>query len=370
MSKVRSSTAIHRLMEDGIQKKKFQSATLLIATNEQLKLFAAYGRGALETRYDVASLTKPLATTTVLMKLVEDRVLSLTQRLGTVIPELKQSLLCEISLRQLLSHSSGLPAWKPYYQDVLQFPSKKRKAEVRRRLAQEPFEYKPDTKSVYSDLGFMLLEWAIEASTQRSLAKLASTMMFQPLRLSGTGFIDVTDADAIKRAKQTFPIAPTERCPWRKRRLIAEVHDDNCHAMGGVSGHAGLFSTAYDVYRIASELLAAYWKQPSLFNSNVVKQFFDAHPVKHSTWALGWDRPSAERPSCGFGFSPQSVGHLGFTGTSLWIDLKHRNIVILLTNRVYYGRTPNPMIAFRPRLHEAITKWLQSSAGSPIYHAL
>jgi CubicO group peptidase (beta-lactamase class C family) len=124
--------------------------------------------------------------------------------------------------------------------------------------------------------------------------------------------------------------------------------------MGGVCGHAGLFSTAYEVHLLAREITSAYQGGRSIFDRQVVRKFLLKRPLAHAPRVLGWDTPATAESSSGNYFGPRAVGHLGFTGTSLWIDLDRALWVVLLTNRVYFGREPNPMIAFRPRLHDAI----------------
>jgi CubicO group peptidase (beta-lactamase class C family) len=151
--------------------------------------------------------------------------------------------------------------------------------------------------------------------------------------------------------------APTEWCPWRKRILCAEVHDDNAYAMGGVAGHAGLFSTVDDLDRLVSRLLACYRGENSFLPSSLVREFWTRDgTVSSSTWALGWDTPSAQHSSAGELFSPQSVGHLGFTGTSVWIDLEQQVHVIVLSNRVHPRRDNDKIQTFRPVLHNAIMR--------------
>ena len=211
-------------------------------------------------------------------------------------------------------------------------------------------------RACYSDLGFILLDWALERCAGARLDKLAQRLVFDPLGLRRTRFVQLQRQGALG-AVQALPVAPTERCPWRKRRLRGEVHDDNCHVMGGVAGHAGLFSTAFEVHLIVRELVSAACSGKStLFSPAVVQRFFERDKTPGSTRALGWDTPSLRGSSAGRLFSDWAVGHLGFTGTSIWIDLPRRLSVVLLTNRVYHGREPNPMIKLRPRLHDAVVR--------------
>ncbi|NVM22381.1 MAG: serine hydrolase, partial [Desulfobacterales bacterium] len=149
--------------------------------------------------------------------------------------------------------------------------------------------------------------------------------------------------------------AATEDCPWRGKILDGEVHDDNAYAMGGVAGHAGLFGTAKDVYGILKELLNVYEGKPNsgLFHLDVVETFFQ-HRSDAGSWALGFDTPTRPDSSSGRHFSDQSIGHLGFTGTSFWMDLLRGIIVVLLTNRIHPSRQNEKIKAFRPLLHDSI----------------
>jgi serine-type D-Ala-D-Ala carboxypeptidase len=332
----------------------FHSATLLVAREGQVLLHEAHGRSRLDTAYDLASLTKPLATTAAAMLLTAEGQLSPDDRLAALLPEAERRHLRDLRLWHLLAHAAGLPAWRPFYQRVEHLPAARRRGAVRRLVAATPLQTAPGREAIYSDLGFILLDWAIERRAGERLDRLLARRLCRPLGLSRTFFIDLH-----RRRPPATAIAPTERCPWRGRRLVGEVHDENCAAMGGISGHAGLFATAYDVHLLARELAAAYHGGRSIFDRQVVRRYLLARPLRGSTRALGWDTPSASGSSSGRCFGVRSVGHLGFTGTSLWIDLERALWVVLLTNRVYYGREPNLLRPFRPRLHDAVAQALR-----------
>ena len=153
-------------------------------------------------------------------------------------------------------------------------------------------------------------------------------------------------------------IAPTERCSWRKKVLCGEVHDDNAYAMGGVSGHAGLFAPAKDLDNILCRLKDCYHDRNQIIPASILCEFWTRDQTRGSTWCLGWDTPSAVGSSSGTGFSPHSVGHLGFTGTSVWLDLEHDRHVILLSNRVHPNRDNDLIKNFRPLIHDLIIKAL------------
>ncbi|MBU1964673.1 MAG: serine hydrolase [Proteobacteria bacterium] len=153
--------------------------------------------------------------------------------------------------------------------------------------------------------------------------------------------------------------APTEFCPWRKRVIQGEVHDENAYSVGGYSGHAGLFSRACDLFTLTEMLIGHYYgKRDDFLKPETVRTFFSRQKlVKDSTWALGWDTPSPCNSSAGDSFSRESVGHLGFTGTSVWIDLHRKILVIFLTNRVHPTRTNRKIREFRPALHNLIMNY-------------
>jgi len=347
---------IHALLERATTR-AFPSACLLVAREGQPLIHHAYGRGGLDTVYDLASLTKVLATTAAVMQLTARGELGPTDPVARWLPELARGPSRALWIWHLLAHASGLPAWLPLYEQARQLPASRRRAVARRLALCAPLQARPGERAVYSDLGFILLDWALERCTGQRLDRLAEQLVFAPLGLLRTRFVDLHRAGAVE-AMQALPVAPTERCPWRGRRLRGEVHDDNCHAMGGIAGHAGLFSSAFEVHLIVRELLAAHAGRRSIFTPAVVRRFFRRRPVPGSTRALGWDTPAPRGSSAGKLFSPRSVGHLGFTGTSIWIDLERQLSVVLLTNRVYHGREPNLLRALRPRLHDAVVRFV------------
>ncbi|MCA9669394.1 MAG: beta-lactamase family protein [Myxococcales bacterium] len=358
------SASVAKILDEAIAAAQVQAATLLVARDGEPLQHQAFGGGhgaarpRIDRIFDLASLTKVLATTSAVMMLLDEGRLALETRVSDVLSSLAPTACGALTVAQLLEHSSGLPAWQPYFEMVHSealASGAARKRRVRGLVARSALEAPPGARVLYSDLGFILLDWLVERTARARLDRVFSRRVAAPLGLSHAFFIDLDDSDARTRARQRFSFAPTERCPWRRRRLVAEVHDDNTHAMGGISGHAGLFGSAYDVHVIARELVAAYHGERSIFARDVVRRFFDHRSRAPSgpSRALGWDLVSPERSSAGKRFGPRTVGHLGFTGTSLWIDLDARLWVVLLTNRVYYGRDPNPMPRLRPRLHDA-----------------
>lgn len=334
----------------GVEEGVFPGAVLL-ATKGRKRIFEAAGWACLlprrirmtkETIFDLSSLTKPVATTYAIMCLNRDGRLDLRDRLKKFfkVPDDKAA----ITIQHLLSHSSGLPAWRPYYR-------KYQGDDIVERILRERLIYSPGLRSIYSDLGFILLGRIIEEASGRSLDRFCEEAVFTPLGMHDTSFHPL---------KQRC--AATELCPWRKRIIIGEVHDENAWAMGRPAGHAGLFSTAPDLLRFSKEIMRCYSGKDGLIPKKIVCQFLKRQPIPGSTWALGWDTPTPGKSTSGKFFSRQSVGHLGFTGTSLWIDLSRKIIILLLTNRIHPSRKNEGIRRFRPMIHDLVMKRLMDKA--------
>ena len=358
-------TKIGRFLENGMGEDAFPGAVLLVARGDEIVFREAVGYRSvyperdimkLGTIFDLASLTKPLATTLALMKLVESKKIDLDEPIATIfskpLPEDKTTM----TTRLLLSHSAGFNDWKPFYLELVNHDPPKRKAILRDRILHDPLAYMPGDKVLYSDLGFMMLEWIIEESSGMTIPRYLERNFFGPMSLKRTFFIEGNHKSQVP--KQSF--ASTENCPWRNKVIQGEVHDENAYALGGYSGHAGLFGTVDEVYQIMNLLREHYFgkRQDYLSPKNVGDFFIRQNRVKGSTWALGWDTPSPEGSSSGRYFSKNSVGHLGFTGTSIWMDLEKDAIVILLTNRIHPTRKNEKIRAFRPKLHDLIMEEL------------
>ena len=230
---------------------------------------------------------------------------------------------------------------------------------VYEQIHRERSEYETGTRAVYSDLGFMLLGALIELVSRASLDRFCQERIFRPLGLRSCAFIDLSQMRARKLSPVTDLIAPTERCPWRRHVLYGEVHDDNAYAMGGIAGHAGLFANAADIDALVSRLCACWRGEDDFVPQELMRLFWAREgTVQDSTWALGWDTPSATGSSAGGKIGPLAVGHLGFTGTSLWIDLARDAHVIFLTNRVHPQRDNERIRDVRPRVHDMVMEVL------------
>ena len=297
-----------------------------------------------DTIFDLASLTKVLATTTLAMQLVDTRRIALSDPVARWIPEWRGHDRERVTLRALLTHSSGLTAWLPFYRD---YTGRK---DFQHAICSLPLEYTPDGQSVYSDLGFMLLAFALEdAGGERfesQATKLLGRITPAPLLFN--------PAVALRRR-----MAPTGRDPWRGRLLVGEVYDENCWALGGAAGHAGLFGTAQAVGDFARAILATLkGAAAKVASRDTVRAFVTRSDVPGSR-ALGWDT-MLPTSSCGTKMSPAAFGHTGFTGTSVWVDPERDVYVVFLTNRVNPTRDNDAIRQIRPALHNAVIEALSA----------
>jgi CubicO group peptidase (beta-lactamase class C family) len=305
------------------------------------------------TIYDLASLTKPVVTTTAIAMLTAANRVQLDAPIERFLPEWGQAPDAngwrkKLTIRHLLLHTSGLPAWQTYFQGT------KGKKEIVAKALAEPLLTEPGTKVEYSDIGFILLGEIVERVTGKALDQFAHERIFAPLGMSNSLF------DPPKNLLAR--IAPTENdTTFRKRLVHGEVHDQNAWAMGGVAGDAGLFSTAADLAAFCQMMLnGGIYAHQRLLSRSTIAQFTRAVPIGDAARALGWDVPSGESQS-GKYFSAKSYGHLGYTGTSMWIDPEKDVFVILLTNRVHPSTENEKIKQVRPAVHDAILEALKNN---------
>ena len=351
---------VDKLMQQALLENVFPGGVLLVSVRDQILFFKAYGYADIferrkmtkDTVFDLASLTKPLATTPAVMKLVEEGKLSLNRQLKTIIPECLKTDKKNISIAQLLYHASGLPDYEPFFKQLDEDSFPKQKAALRRLLLTIPLKNSPGKAALYSDLGFMLLDWVVELLSGMPLNQYLAKKIYGPIGLAGNDGLFFIELDEDRPSPEIF--ATTEFCPWRNRLVSGEVHDENASAAGGVEGHAGLFGSAKAVYRLLSALMSVYLKndKPDLFSKETIKTFFKRHEKWRRT--LGFDMPDPVNSSAGKYFSEETIGHLGFTGTSFWMDLTRHVIVILLTNRIHPKRENDAIRKFRPLVHNAV----------------
>jgi beta-glucosidase-like glycosyl hydrolase/CubicO group peptidase (beta-lactamase class C family) len=344
------------LLDRAVSDGAFPGGVLAVGWNNELAVhpFGKLSRDAKSpavtagTIYDVASLTKPIVTTTAIMGLVQRGDLDLNSPVVRFLPEWAKAAKSDpdpawrakVTVRMLLLHDSGLPAHRDFYKDA-----KGRDAVWAQALA-EPLVHEPGKQIEYSDIGFILLGEISERLTGDRLDETARDI-FSPLQMNNSWF----NPPMSLRSQ----IAPTENDgSYRKRLLQGEVDDENAWAMGGVAGHAGLFSTARDIATFAQMLLnGGIYGHYRLLRRAPIEQFTARQAVGDSGRALGWDVP-VPPSSSGEYFSSKSFGHLGFTGTSLWIDPDRNLFVVLLTNRVNPTRANEKIRQVRPALHNAV----------------
>jgi serine-type D-Ala-D-Ala carboxypeptidase len=357
---------VSHLLRHAVAADHFPGAVLVVGYQGEVVYEEAVGAAALlpsarrmtvDTVFDLASLTKPIATATALMLLVEAGEVKLDTPIDAYGAALRRPGSDSPTLRQLLSHCSGLPAWRPYYREIdATWPPPDRRRAVYAAVHQEPLITSPGTSVQYSDVGFILLGEVVETVTDMPLDEFCRRKIFAALPVEGLGFRNRTRLQPTDR-----PFASTENCPWRGRVLNGEVHDENAWIMGGVAGHAGLFGTARQLWGFAQSLLEGLQGRAWLVSTPTLWAFTTRQGIPAgSTWTLGWDTPTPGRSSAGQYVSPTAFGHLGYTGTSLWIDPAQQVIVALLTNRVHPSRQREGIRAFRPLIHDAVMRALHT----------
>lgn len=364
-------TRVEKAMEDAVAARVFPGAVLLVNKEGKVVYQRAFGNRSLEpvvtpfhedTIFDLSSLTKPLATTLAFLTLVRERKLRIEDRITRLFHNFGVHGKTHITFRHLLTHTSGLPGWRPYHKEIVKIErggrvnflcSQGAKQHVFEMIHREKPESDPGKVAVYSDLGFMLLGEAVEEVSSLTLDRFCHERVFKPLGLRSTSFIDLSLVRTRRLVPVTEMIAPTERCEWRNKVVCGEVHDDNAYAMGGVAGHSGLFASAADVDTLISRLRDAYHGKNPFLPQDLVREMFKRDTsVAGSTRTLGWDTPTATGSAAGSRFSKNTVGHLGFTGTSVWLDLERSIHVILLSNRVHPSRNNEKIKDFRPVIHD------------------
>jgi CubicO group peptidase (beta-lactamase class C family) len=349
-------SAASQILEYAARQRAFPAAVIEVGDPTRPLWRRAFGRlrydddapvAGEDTIFDLASLTKVLATAAFVMQQVERGSLGLDDCVGEYVSAWEGADRAHVTIRDLLSHSGGLTAYVPFYRDY------RGRAEFERAICTVPLEYEPRTKSVYSDLGFMLLGFVLEVHS-------SLPARFDALRRQ-MGLVEDMQfhLPAIWKART----APTEMDLWRDRLLVGEVHDENAAALGGAAGHAGLFGTAMAVGQYARHLLQILDGKVGAFQRGTLETFIARRSeIPGSSRALGWDT-MLPASSCGGAMSPRAFGHTGFTGTSLWIDPDRSVYVVLLTNRVHPSRANDAIRQVRPAVHDAVMRELDARAG-------
>jgi CubicO group peptidase (beta-lactamase class C family) len=355
-------TSARDLLNRGLLDHVFPGAVCLVTKGGERVFSQAVGLKSaesspvgLETVYDVAGLTTGIVTTTILLKLIEEGKLSLSDKVSRFLQGFGVLGKSKVTVFQLLNHSSGLPAWSPFFEDIIKENAGPRLGIMTSRSARDyvyaeiqrlPLKYDPGTKTLYSDLGIMLLGSIIELLTGMSLDRAAQKYVFAPLQMKSTGYIDLSMVRRRGIHPVTDSIAATEECSWRKRVLCGEVHDDNAWAMGGIAAHAGVFTNAPDLSRFTNELLKVLKGSSNFISPRLLREAWSPTDP-NSPYRFGWEIPSKENGLAGIGFSDSTVGMNGFTGCSMWLDPAKDLSIILLTNRVYPSRNNKKINQFR-----------------------
>jgi CubicO group peptidase (beta-lactamase class C family) len=326
---------IDRVVQHGIKAGGFPGAAVVVGRRGASVWHKGFGHldwaksspavSPSETIYDLASLTKVVGTTTAVMILYDEGLIGLDDPVSKYLPEFSGGLKDSVTIRLLLEHRSGLPPDRPLWR-LASSP-----ADARRIVLSASLDYRPGTRYVYSDLGAMTLAFIVEKVSGQPLDGFLHDRVYAPLGMSHTFF---RPADSLKDE-----VAPTEVTPPRGYPLQGEVHDENAYALGGVAGHAGLFSTAQDLAVFAQMMLNGGEYDGVRIVADSTVRLFTTRAAGNR--ALGWAMADGQWGSGEF-LSDQAYGHVGYTGTSLWIDPTRDMFVILLTNRVHAARARRP----------------------------
>ncbi|HEX5887750.1 MAG TPA: serine hydrolase [Pyrinomonadaceae bacterium] len=361
-------------LTEHINSGEFPSAVYLIGEGDRIIFADALGHSVvqpyriankLDTIYDLASLTKPLVTGMLCARRIELGELTLDSSVSHYLPEFDRTDKQMITVRELLTHTSGLPAWRPLY--ILAEDERERAAGA---IASLDLEYKPGTRVLYSDLGFIALGILLERMTRHQLTDLAQREIFSPLSLNQTFFNPEIALQTGIAACETGHVYEQNMCAEggsgeyqnsRQRLIWGEVHDGNAYFLGGAAGHAGLFSNAGEVLQLAQQFIAGFShlltaETCKLFRQNMTEGLEEAR-------SLAWQLAATKDSTAGTDLPPDSFGHNGFTGTSVWVDPEHARVFILLTNRTHARELPFANInAVRREFHSIATAEIAASS--------
>lgn len=360
---------IDSIVQSGISQRYYPCAQLIIGNQNGIIYEKTYGNYTYEANsaspdiyslFDLASVTKVIATTSAIMVLYEKGLINLDDKVAKYIPEFDNNGKSGITIKNLLLHNSGLKAWIPFYKYY------KTKDEVLNAIYNITLEYNPETKFVYSDLNAILLGLIVEKVSGKNLNDFCCDEIFNNLGMEDTKFNPGINKSCVPTEYDTY---------WRNKQLQGEVHDEAAYILGGVSGNAGLFSNAWDLHIFMEMMLnkGKYYnphtrglKEERLFKESTVELFTKkAEGLSYmNTRALGWDtkpEPNKYRTQCGELFSENCFGHTGYTGTSVWCDTDRKIYVIFLTNRIYLSRGNEGIKEIRPDLHNAIITLIKNN---------
>tara|TARA_Y100000588_G_scaffold392956_1_gene506908 strand:+ start:3675 stop:6500 length:2826 start_codon:yes stop_codon:yes gene_type:complete len=347
------------ILHKGMHEKVFPGAQVFISKGNKVLFSGGFGYHTydgnsppvtIESIYDIASITKVLSITPIIMKLISQKKLNLDHSVQSFLPDFIGKHKELVTIRHLLTHSSGI---KSYYRFFLEEEFKSRN-DIVKKIVSMDLDFYPGSNFSYSDLGMILLMEIVEKVTNRKIDHISKSWIYNPLNMHSTRYLPSD--------KLLLKIVPTEYDSlYRKELVHGSVHDENTYLMGGVSSHAGLFSTAEDLANYAKLYLNnGTWLGKRILKESIIRKFIENQYLPNeSDYALGWDTPSKNgKSSAGDYFSDNSFGHLGFTGTSMWVDMELDIIIILLTNRVHPTRKTGGIYAIRRGFHNAVMKQL------------
>lgn len=301
--------------------------------------------------YDLASLTKIIFTQQATMEAFDQGKWNIETKVKEILPDYRH----DTTIKELLTHTSGLEWWRPFYQEInLELEWTEKRQWIFDQINQS--EINKTGRAVYSDLGFILLSFILEKLNEKNIYEVWLQIKDKYYPTTTLGFH--------LENKTEIPLeqfAPTEDCQWRRRVLRGEVHDENTWSFGGISTHAGLFGSIEDVSAFGLNVRSQLQGIARYSVRQKTAQLFASRAIPHDVgdWALGYMMPSIENPSCGPHFSVVSIGHTGFTGTSFWYDPRIDLLVLILSNRVHYGRDNKAFISLRPQIHSWIYESLK-----------
>jgi len=327
---------INELIEKGREEKVFTRGTGGICFEDEV----IFSEKDWELFFDLASLTKVMVTFPLILRFLNEKI-SIDDEIGNYLPVLEPSK--DIKISELLSHTSGLPSWKPFYNDT--DPKNPDVSKMKDKILR-CIPLRRRGNRLYSDIGFMWLGFLIENLTGLSLSDAFNS--FFPELARKIFYIPVNTEVEKKR------FVPTGYCSWRKRRIRGEVNDENAYALGGIAGHAGCFSTIEGVCYFCQEVLKGFKGKSVFFPLSKLEIF--VKEIKKKKVLIGWDYPEGENSTAGRYFSDFTIGHLGFTGTSLWLDIKRGIGVVLLTNRTIYGKNNQKINSYRRLFHNELVR--------------
>lgn len=343
----------------------FPGAAVAVVKNGKVLLKECYGfaekipverKLTFKHYFDIASLTKPMATAMVAMVLLEEGKLNLDEPVGTYFKRYKKEPYTPILVKHLLQHTAGLPAYKPYFERLSEMalggtPLEEIKKDLFKYILSEGLNANTRIGStrLYSDLGYILMGDILEQVGGKSLDKLFLERVAKPLKLNDTFFVPLNTKTKLPRTD----FASTSKSSLRRKILSGEVEDEHAWLLNGVAGHAGLFSTLPDMMKWADELLKINEGKSKFLKKETLHRFADVKPP------LGWDKPTEEKSQAGEFFPKTGIGHLGFTGCSIWMDLYRKFYIILLTNRVHPYRYNEDIKHFRPKIQDLIIQSLK-----------